>query len=1051
MMDSSPENWERIKSLFEQALEHDPESRINFLLDRAKTPALREEVLRLLAEYDRAGSFLSKPAYLESEKSGQRRLRPGDLLDSKFKIIEKIGEGGMGEVYRACDTRLDRDVAVKVLPPHLSQNTELRIRFEREAKVISSLQHPNICVLHDVGHDAEVYFLVMEYLKGETLAARIRKGPLQLDEAINISITVADALGATHLKGIVHRDLKPGNIMLSDNGVKLLDFGIAKYERPVMADETKTALTGDAQLIGTLPYMAPEQLQGKPADIRTDIFAFGAVLYEMLTGQRAFQYRAIGNITGSDRDDPKPLRQFVNNVPEDLERIVWRCLRKRPEDRYASMSQIERELQDCRSVALGPDSGINLKVLVQRSKRPDVAIPVLLILVMIATFFAWSIHRNVRIKWARDQALPQIAEFIEKDKISDAFALSLQAEHYIPRDPILAKYWPEVSWSEIIKTTPAGASVFRQDYNRPDDKWEFIGLTPIENRRFPLVDSRWKFELKGFRAIETATFPAGSMTLKMEEESKAPPGMVRVDSHSSESLQTEPIQLWGIAGFEALPPVAVKDYWIDKFEVTNRDFKRFVDQGGYRKAAYWKQEIRRTDGKLISFSDAMKLFVDKTGLNGPATWVQGEYPRGQDELPVTGVSWFEAAAYAEFVGKSLPTIYHWTLAASPWDSASIIPASNFNGRGPAPVGTYRGTSWSGVYDMAGNVKEWILNEGGAGKRYIMGGAWDEPAYMFNDADARSPFERFPNFGFRCAIYVLNGEEGRASDPVKVQIRNYSVEKPVSDQIFQAYRGLYSYDKAPLHPVIESGQQTEDSKLEKISFDAAYGGERITAYLYLPTKGSPPYQTVVYFPGAGAAHLRSSADSLSMFSSDFDFIIKSGRAVIFPVYEGTFERGAGPKTTYWPNTSSAYRDHVLAWSKDLGRSIDYLETRHDIDHDKLAYEGASWGAAMGALFPAVDGRFKALVLLCPGFYLQNRLPEVDQLNFAPRVKTPALMLSGRYDYIFPVISSQEPMFRLLGTRKEDKRRVVYETGHDIPQNEEIKETLKWLDRYLGQVK
>jgi cephalosporin-C deacetylase-like acetyl esterase len=418
---------------------------------------------------------------------------------------------------------------------------------------------------------------------------------------------------------------------------------------------------------------------------------------------------------------------------------------------------------------------------------------------------------------------------------------------------------------------------------------------------------------------------------------------------------------------------------------------------------------------------------------------------------VTGVSWFEASAYAEFAGKSLPTIYHWTAAASIQDGSTIIPASNFGGAGPAPVGKYLGMSWTGALDMAGNVKEWISNQASSGKRYIMGGAWDEPIYMFNDADARSPFERSANFGFRCAKYVLTGEEARATDPITFQIRDYSSEKPVPDQLFQAYKSLYSYDKTPLHAVVESIQQTDGWKLEKITFDAAYGSERMIAYLFLPRKASAPFQSVVYFPVGPAVHIRSVANSLSLFLKDFDFIIKSGRAVMFPVYKGTFERGAGPEPIYWPNNSSSYRDHVIAWSKDLGRSIDYLETRPDIDRNKLAYEGYSWGAAMGALLPAVENRLKALVLIAPGFHMQNRLPEVDQLNFAPRVTAPVLMLNGRFDFIFPPESSQEPMFRLLGTPREHKRRVVYDTGHDIPRNEMIKETLNWLDRYLGPVK
>jgi eukaryotic-like serine/threonine-protein kinase len=981
-------------------------------------------------------------------------LSPGVRL-GPYEILDAIGAGGMGEVYRAKDARLGRDVAIKVLPSHLTQSPDLRARFEREAKAISGLQHPNICVLYDVGREDGVDFLVMEYLEGETLADRIKKGPLPLDEALKIAIAVAGALGVAHRKGIVHRDVKPGNIMLTDTRAKLLDFGLAKlakYERPVATDEeTMTAvLTGDAQVVGTLAYMSPEQLDGKGVDARTDIFAFGAVLYEMLTGRRAFQRQSnIGTIAAVDCEEPKPLHEFVQDVPEDLERIIRRCLRKHSEERYASVSEIERELEDCRALASGTVSGINLRVLLRQSKRPSVAIPALLILVTLGIFSTWWLHRISRAHWARDQAVPQIAKLIEQEEFGKAYALAVQAERYIPDDPMLSKFWPAISSSVSVNTTPSGVSVFRENYNVPDSPWEFVGRSPIEKRRFPLVDSRWKFELKGFTTVERATFPSDSMAVTMDEEDKAPGGMVHVELTSSASLQGASVTLFGLPSLAELPPIPLPDYWIDRYEVTNKQFKQFLDQGGYRKQEYWKHEFLK-DGHAVSWAEAMALFRDSTGREGPATWVAGEYPRGQEDFPVTGVSWYEAAAYAEFAGKLLPTIYHWASAASPSDGPSIIPASNFGGHGPARVGSYRGMSWSGAYDMAGNVKEWCWNEANSGKRFIMGGAWDEPTYMFNDADARSPFERSSNFGFRTAKYVSTGEAAKAADPITLQARDFSREKPVSDELFQVYKSLYSYDKTLLHAVVESTEQTDDWKQEKITFDAAYGNERMIAYLFLPIKASPPFQTVVYFPGANAIYSRSSANSPQL--EEFDFIIKSGRAVMFPLYKGTFERG-DDYNTYMAshhNTSSR-RDHVIAWSKDLGRSIDYLETRPDIDSSKLAYEGASWGGAMGSLLPAVEDRIKALVLVVPGFYLEKTLPEVDQLNFAPRVKIPVLMLNGRFDFIFPVESSQEPMFRMLGTPNEHKRRVVYETGHNIPRNELIKETLDWLDRYLGPVK
>ena len=222
---------------------------------------------------------------------------------------------------------------------------------------------------------------------------------------------------------------------------------------------------------------------------------------------------------------------------------------------------------------------------------------------------------------------------------------------------------------------------------------------------------------------------------------------------------------------------------------------------------------------------------------------------------------------------------------------------------------------------------------------------------------------------------------------------------------------------------------------------------VIAYLYLPKNTKPPLQTVVFFHGSNAILARSIA---SANTAAIDFVIKSGRAVLLPVYKGTFERGDELASDY-PNTTSFYRDHVIAWSKDLGRSIDYLETRPDIDRNRLAFYGLSWGGAMGAIMLPIETRFQAAVLYVGGFYLQKALPEVDQINFLPRVKIPVLMLNGRYDFFLPVGTAQLPFYRLLGTPKEHKRYMVYDTGHNIPRTELIKETLDWLDRYLGPVK
>jgi len=1064
----TPDKWERVKVLFEAALDRASEQRFEYLRDACEEDDVRAEVVRLLANVKAASKFFSTAASTRCTQTPAPALNslpfPGRVLASRFKLIRFLARGGMGEVYEAEDQELQERVALKLVRPELLVDPSSLQRFKREVHLAKTVTHPNVCRTfdlfrhHDVSGNStdDVIFVSMELLDGETLSQCLRRnGRLNPSEALPLISQIAAGMSAAHSAGIVHRDFKPGNIMLVPQGTAppravITDFGLALRSG---GDATTLGkdITSTQGVVGTPAYMAPEQIEGKEVTTSADVYAFGLVLYEMLTGSLPFSSQTPLAMAARRINEPvPPPRSIIPDLDAKWESVILRCLEREPAKRFSSTNEVIEVLTGA-ELATSPASGINLRVLVQQSKRPRVAIPILLTLLLLIGLSSFWIHRYSRARWARDEAVPKVAQLAEEEKFGEAYALAVQAERYIPNDPMLSKFWPKISWSSSIKTVPPGASVFRRDYNAPDAAWEFVGRTPIEKGRFALVDSRWRFEKEGYATVERATFPDDdSMTVNLDEQSKAPVGMVHVEVSTWGRGPSVPVRLYGLPGYEGLSAIPLNDYWIDKYEVTNAEFKRFLDQGGYQTQKYWKVEFRK-DGHLYSWADAMRLFVDRTGRPGPATWVQGEYPRGQDDYPVTGVSWFEAAAYAEFAGLSLPTVYHWTVAASPDGSSSIIPASNFGGQGPAPRGRYQGVSWCGAYDMAGNVKEWCWNEANSGERYILGGAWNEPTYMFDDAEARSAFERSPNFGFRCAKYTSTGETAKAADPVMPQARDYRREKPVSDQLFQAYKSLYFYDKTPLHAMIESTQETEDWKLERITFDAAYGNERVIAYLFLPRKGSPPFQTVVHFPGAGAVFVQSSTNSLSEFIDAFDFIIKSGRAVMFPVYKGTFERANNPKVHYWPSPTSFYRDSVIAWSKDLSRSIDYLESRSDIDHNKLAYEGASWGACMGAIFPAVEDRLKVVVLLSPGFYLQRRLPEVDQINFAPRVKVPTLMLNGRFDFMFPPESSQEPMFRLLGTPTEQKRRVVYDTSHDLPRVGIIKETLDWLDRYLGPVK
>jgi Tol biopolymer transport system component/tRNA A-37 threonylcarbamoyl transferase component Bud32 len=358
--------WSRAKQVLQEALEQTPEARAAFVAQACRgDDSLLADVESLLAAHEAAGSFGERPAVealriedpndRDGAASLDRALRVGERL-GPYQIDSWIGAGGMGEVYKATDTRLHRPVALKVLFSGLWPHPDLEQRLTREARAVAALRHPHICLLHDVGEATldtgqRVSYLVMEHLEGETLAERLKRGPLPIDQVLRFGVQIAEALVETHRHGIVHRDLKPGNIMLTAEGVKLLDFGVAKQQAAVatsgaITDSTST-MTASRWMVGTLHYMTPEQLEGKPVDARTDVFAFGAVLYEMATGKKAFTGDSDASVVAAILDrEPEGLSGPAGGViPRDLAPVIHRCVRKRPDERWQTAGDVLDELR----------------------------------------------------------------------------------------------------------------------------------------------------------------------------------------------------------------------------------------------------------------------------------------------------------------------------------------------------------------------------------------------------------------------------------------------------------------------------------------------------------------------------------------------------------------------------------------------------------------------------------------------------------------------------------------------------------------------------------
>jgi len=959
-------------------------------------------------------------------------LGAGDRLGS-YEIVAPLGAGGMGEVYRARHVRLGREVAVKILPARFVSDPERLRRFEREARSASALNHPNIVTIHDVDEHDGTPYIAMELVEGQTLRRLLDDGPLAIDRVLAVARQIADGLAKAHGAEIIHRDLKPENVMVTRDGlVKILDFGLAKLSDPGVSSDsgatTVSAITRKGDLTGTLQYLAPEQIAGRPADHRSDQFAFGVVLFEMLCGHRPFHGDTTAAVLGSILNDAvPPVRTSRPDAPADLDRVVSRCLEKNPDRRHGSVADVGHALERIeRARAMPRPEGV-------LSVRRPVAVALAAALAVIIGAAAWWYSRSAGERWARLEALPEITRLTEDGRIYEAYRLALEADRYIPGDVRLQDVLSRITLPLSVATEPAGALVEVRGYATGDEPWQELGRTPLQLRG-PYALLRWRISKAGFETFEGAPFGGGTLRLlasgfPLQPEGTRPAGMVWVPG--------------GLASRRGDLPVVPPDrgYWLDRYEVTNRQYQAFVDQGGYTTREYWMVpfvENRREQ----SWDEAMSRFVDTTGRPGPAGWELGAYAAGRDDYPVGGLSWYEAAAYCAFAGKRLPTVHHWYNATHQDQFSDIVRSSNFGPDGPAPVGSFAGMGDFGTYDMAGNVKEWIWNATGD-KRFILGGGWGEPTYQFVHPDARRPFERLPTHGVRCARYP-DPVEPALLEPVAAEPAARE-RTPVSDEVFEAYRGLYTYDRTDLDAKVET---TDDSspywRKETVSFAAAYGGERVTALLFLPRDAAPPYQTVLWFPGDDVFAMPSSDTLASAYL--FDFVPRGGRALVYPIYKAMYERRVP-----FSHAPAELRDMMLFWYKDVARTLDYLETRDDIDSTRVAFYGVST-AFYGTVFSAVEPRFAASVMLSAGLPPTGKiLPEMDPVNFAPRSRVPTLMVNGRDDFIFPVEPFQTRLFELLGAPAADKRHVLLDGGHLPPDRRAIiKEVLAWLDRYLGPV-
>jgi tRNA A-37 threonylcarbamoyl transferase component Bud32 len=963
-------------------------------------------------------------------------------LGDEYALERELGAGGMSRVFLAEEKRLGRRVVVKVLSPELAAGISVE-RFDREIRLAARLQDPRIVPLLRAGRLGDLPFYTMPYIEGESLRARLGGSALPVDEAIGILRDLALALEYAHARNVVHRDIKPENVLLSGSGrtAVVADFGIAKalavakQGDQIATDPSKatspSTLTAAGTSLGTPAYMAPEQVTGDVVDPRADLYSWGVIAYEMLSGAHPFaSHRTAQALMAAHiAEVPPPLASRRRDLPASLTAVVDQCLAKDPNARPANAAAVVAALNDAARSHDAPGFRVTRTLITQ------VAVALLLLAGLGGWWYVRSDHR----RWAREEAIPESTKLADARRSLSALLVLQKAAGYLPADTQIAHATKAAARTATIASSPGGATVEIQDYRAPENSWYRLGTTPLDHVTIPNGYLRWRVSKAGVGEYISAPLPDDTIRFPLDSVAHAPAGMVWVGSRGWGNM----IAFIGWVGGYRLPA-----FYIDKFEVTNRQYQEFVDSGGYRNKEYWTQPF--TDGaRTLTYEQAMVLLRDQTGRPGPSTWEGGHYPDGQADYPVSGVSWFEASAYAAYAKKSLPTFAQWFESAPDDVAPATVSMSNMSGSRSAPVGSFKGIGPYGTYDMAGNVREWVLNASNpADRRMILGGAWKSPTYLYSDPEALSPLDRSAENGFRC-VRNLGPLPAAATRAVQRFERDFSKYTPASDEVFRAYRAMYNYPREGLNAKSEGVvAETKDWRQEKITVNAPNGAERMALYLFLPKRVQPPYQTVLFSPSARVLDLLDSKELGDV--AFFDYIVQSGRAVLYPVYADTYERRFKRTLT----GSAGDFGIVVERAKEVGRALDYLDTRSDIDRTRRGYLGVSMGSAEGVIYTTLaQDRLKAVVFLDGGYFLNKPPVGQDQADFAPRLTRPVLMVNGRYDFTFSLEKSQIPLFQTLGTPAADKRHLVLDTPHDVlaRRPELVKAVIDWLDKYLGPVR
>jgi predicted esterase len=991
-------------------------------------------------------------------------------------------------------------VAVKVIKAGMDSKAVLA-RFEAERQALAMMDHPNIARVLDAGvTDGGRPFFVMELIKGVPITEFCDARKLTLRQRLELFVSVCQAIQHAHQKGIIHRDIKPSNVLVAlyDDrpAPKVIDFGVAKAVSEPLTE--RTLLTGFGAVVGTPEYMSPEQASFNQVDVdsRSDVYALGVLLYELLSGsppftrkelERAGMIEMLRVIREEEPSTPSTKLSTADGLPTlaanrgtepakltklvrgELDWIVMKALEKDRSRRYESAnafaSDIQRYLADEPVQACPPSIAYRLRKWARRNRAAIVVAGCLALLVIAVAVGGWlyaEAARDVKRKRGEfDQAqriteahekIPLIQAAIRQGQNVKAFELLNEVEPFIPDHPGLPGLREQCAQNCLVSTVPAGVDVWLRPYDQPSASWRHVvqSLDQPTTVRIPRGEFLWRATKPGYREVLGLRSPQNiSFTLDLVET--IPEEMVRVPEGRP--------RLPGMARATVFRTVDLPAFLIDRTEVTNAQYQQFLKAGGYDRSEFWQElPFVGTDGQPTTWDKVKPLLVDQTGRPGPAMWRNGGFSSGEDDHPVSGVCWYEAMAYARFVGKSLPTIYHWAHASQ--IELSVVLAGNdfiLRSNFGSQLRSVRSLNDHGLYGTIGtmgNVREWCFNDSGDGRHFILGAGCGDPIYVPLTLYSSSPLQREQFDGFRC-VKFLGDQKGSPAAYEKVGRNPWPAppqrEQLLDDATFRVVIGdRFVYDrKAPLDVTSEQVDEGDwihvMAKVNSAYRDGNGQSARLPMHLFLPKNvdRQQGYQTIVYLPGGDAYMLPRMRPLPEEYG--LDALVRSGRAVLWPVYQGMFERRYPLDTD-----ARGWEERRICLAQDIFRSIDYLQDRGDINMQQIGYLGFSSGANSDGSLVALEPRIRAVVFEAGGLDdepLSTERAILEWRHYLPQIHAPALMINGEADPIYPVKESQEPLFGLLGSAI--KEHYVHPRGHHmLPPQVKFAKIVPWFDQHLG---